>query len=32
MGIYQGIEPASLDSSVRRQLMRSLELSLEGTI
>jgi ethanolamine ammonia-lyase large subunit len=30
MGIYRGSEPASLDSSARRQLMRGLETSLEG--
>jgi ethanolamine ammonia-lyase large subunit len=30
MGIYRGAEPASLDSSARRQLMRGLESSLEG--
>ncbi|MGA7080659.1 MAG: ethanolamine ammonia-lyase subunit EutB [Terriglobales bacterium] len=30
MGIYRGAEPASLDSSARRQLMRGLETSLEG--
>jgi len=29
MGIYVGAEPASLDSSARRQLMRGLESSLE---
>jgi ethanolamine ammonia-lyase large subunit len=32
MGIYLGTEPASLDSSVRRQLMQSLESSLEKTV
>ena len=32
MGIYHGTEPASLDSSARRQLMRGLESSLEGTV
>jgi ethanolamine ammonia-lyase large subunit len=31
-GIYRGTEPASLDSSARRQLMHGLELSLEGTV
>src|SRR5580700_9275762 len=31
-GIYHGTEPASLDSSARRQLMRGLESSLEGTV
>ena len=30
MGIYRGTEPASLDSTARRQLMRSLEASLES--
>jgi len=30
MGIYRSGEPASLDSSARRQLMRGLESSLEG--
>jgi len=30
MGIYRGAEPASLDSSARRQLMRGLEVSLES--
>jgi ethanolamine ammonia-lyase large subunit len=30
MGIYHGSEPASLDASARRQLMRGLETSLEG--
>jgi ethanolamine ammonia-lyase large subunit len=30
MGIYQGAEPASLDSSTRRQLMHGLERSLEN--
>jgi ethanolamine ammonia-lyase large subunit len=29
MGIYRGTEPASLDSSARRQLMQGLEASLE---
>ncbi len=32
MGIYRGAEPASLDSSARRQLMQGLELSLERTV
>jgi len=32
MGIYRGSEPASLDSSARRQLMQGLELSLERTV
>ena len=32
MGIYRGTEPASLDSSARRQLMRGLETSLEGAL
>src|SRR5580692_2297643 len=32
MGIYHGTELASLDSSARRQLMRGLESSLEGTV
>jgi ethanolamine ammonia-lyase large subunit len=32
MGIYRGTEPASLDSSTRKQLMRGLESSLEKTI
>ena len=31
-GIYRGSEPASLDSSARRQLMHGLELSLERTV
>jgi ethanolamine ammonia-lyase large subunit len=31
MGIYRGTEPASLDSSARRQLMRGLEATLERT-
>jgi len=31
-GIYRGDEPASLDSSARRQLMQGLELSLERTV
>jgi ethanolamine ammonia-lyase large subunit len=31
-GIYLGTEPASLDSSARRQLMRGLESSLEKTV
>jgi len=32
MGIYSGTEPASLDSSARRQLMQGLESSLERTL
>jgi ethanolamine ammonia-lyase large subunit len=32
MGIYRGTEPASLDSSARRHLMRGLESSLEKTV
>jgi ethanolamine ammonia-lyase large subunit len=32
LGIYRGTEPASLDSSARRQLMRGLETSLEGAL
>src|SRR2546428_2949237 len=32
MGIYQGTEPAALDSSVRRQLMKGLESSLEKAV
>jgi ethanolamine ammonia-lyase large subunit len=32
MGIYRGTEPASLDSSARRQLMRGLETSLESAL
>jgi ethanolamine ammonia-lyase large subunit len=32
MGIYRGAEPASLDSSARRQLMQGLESSLQGTV
>jgi len=32
MGIYRGTEPASLDSSARRQLMQSLESSLENVL
>jgi len=32
MGIYRGDEPASLDSSARRQLMQGLESSLERTV
>ncbi len=32
MGIYRGTEPASLDSSVRRQLMHGLEASLEKAV
>jgi ethanolamine ammonia-lyase large subunit len=31
-GIYNGKEPASLDSSARRQLMQSLEASLVGAL
>jgi ethanolamine ammonia-lyase large subunit len=31
-GIYRNHEPASLDASVRRQLMQHLESSLEGTL
>jgi len=31
-GFYRGAEPAALDSSARRQLMRGLELSLERTV
>jgi ethanolamine ammonia-lyase large subunit len=31
-GIYLGTEPASLDSSARRQLMQGLESSLEKTV
>jgi ethanolamine ammonia-lyase large subunit len=31
MGIYGGSEPAPLDSSARRQLMRGLQLTLERT-
>jgi len=31
-GIYRGMEPASLDSSLRRQLMQGLESSLERTL
>jgi ethanolamine ammonia-lyase large subunit len=31
-GIYRDTEPASLDPLARRQLMRRLELSLEGTV
>jgi len=31
-GIYSGTEPASLDSSARRQLMQGLESSLERTV
>jgi hypothetical protein len=30
MGIYRGTEPASLDSSAKRQLMHGLESSLES--
>ena len=30
MGIYRGSEPASLDSSAKRQLMRALETSLQN--
>jgi ethanolamine ammonia-lyase large subunit len=32
MGIYRGTEPASLDSSARRQLMQGLEASLESAL
>jgi len=32
MGIYQGTETAALDSSVRRQLMKGLESSLEKAV
>jgi hypothetical protein len=32
MGIYHGTEPASLDSSARRQLMRGLESSLDRVV
>jgi ethanolamine ammonia-lyase large subunit len=32
MGIYRGTEPASLDSSARRQLMHGLESSLESAL
>ena len=32
MGIYRGAEPASLDSSARRQLMQGLEASLESVL
>ncbi len=32
MGIYRGTEPASLDSSARRQLMQGLESSLEKAV
>ncbi|MFZ0563429.1 MAG: ethanolamine ammonia-lyase subunit EutB [Terriglobales bacterium] len=32
MGIYRGTEPASLDSSAKRQLMHGLEASLERTV
>jgi ethanolamine ammonia-lyase large subunit len=32
MGIYQGTEPASLDTSARRQLMQGLEASLEKAV
>ncbi len=32
MGIYRGTEPASLDSSARRQLIQGLEASLERTV
>jgi len=31
MGIYHGTEPATLDSSARRQLIQGLEASLERT-
>ena len=30
MGIYRGTEPAALDPSARRRLMKGLESSLEG--
>jgi ethanolamine ammonia-lyase large subunit len=32
MGIYRGVDPASLDSSARRQLMHGLESSLESVL
>jgi len=32
MGIYRGNEPASLDASARRQLMKGLEASLEKAV
>jgi ethanolamine ammonia-lyase large subunit len=32
MGIYRGAEPATLDSSARRQLMQGLEASLEKAL
>jgi ethanolamine ammonia-lyase large subunit len=32
MGIYLGTEPASLDSSARRQLMHGLESSLDKAV
>ncbi len=32
MGIFRGAEPAALDTSMRRQLMQSLESSLAGAI
>jgi hypothetical protein len=32
MQIYRGTEPASLEPSARRQLMRGLELSVEKAI
>ncbi|HKN72951.1 MAG TPA: ethanolamine ammonia-lyase subunit EutB [Terriglobales bacterium] len=32
MGIYRGTDPASLDSSAKRQLMQGLESSLERTL
>src|SRR6202795_2647177 len=32
MGIYNGTEPSALDASARRQLMRSLESSLEKVV
>jgi ethanolamine ammonia-lyase large subunit len=32
MGIYLGTEPASLDSSARRQLMQGLESSLDKAV
>jgi len=31
-GIYQDVEPAALDSTTRRQLMRGLELSIERAV
>jgi ethanolamine ammonia-lyase large subunit len=32
MGIYKDTEPALLDQSAKRQLMRGLELSIERTV